>query len=124
MSGFSQWVKRQLELRPHQSVPDAARALKIRPSELHRWLGSKRPPTQATMRTVSRVFDVPIREVLIAADYMTAEESLSPAGLATATISTQELLTELSRRGCDTSACGASAQGNPKADQGTAAPNT
>lgn len=97
MSGFSRWVERQLELRPDQDISDAARALQIRPSELKRWLGSKRPPTQETMRLASRVFNAPIREILIAAEYLTIEEA-SPDGLPTSELSTQELLAELSRR--------------------------
>ena len=97
MSGFSRWVERQLELRPDQDISDAARALQIRPSELKRWLGSKRPPTQETMRLASRVLNAPIREILIAAEYLTIEEA-SPDGLPTSELSTQELLAELSRR--------------------------
>ncbi|MDI9915068.1 helix-turn-helix transcriptional regulator [Rhodococcus sp. IEGM 1379] len=98
MSGFSEWVKNQLELRPYGDIQDAARALKIRPSELSRWLASKRPPTQDTMRVASRVFDVPILEILIAAEYLTVEEAgLDPRSSTTATLSTPEL----SRPGAD-----------------------
>ncbi|TYQ07689.1 UNVERIFIED_ORG: hypothetical protein FNL38_10154 [Nocardia globerula] len=49
------------------------------------------------MRLASRVFDAPIREILIAAEYLTVEEA-SPDGLPTSELSTQELLAELSRR--------------------------
>ncbi|WP_254922977.1 helix-turn-helix domain-containing protein [Rhodococcus sp. OK302] len=104
MSGFSEWVKNQLELRQHGDIQDAARALKIRPSELGRWLASKRPPTQDTMRTASRIFDVPILEILIAAEYLTAEEArLDLRTVPTSTprakgLSTPKLRNELSRR--------------------------
>ncbi|WP_243618001.1 helix-turn-helix transcriptional regulator [Rhodococcus sp. ARC_M6] len=104
MSGFSEWVKSQLELRPYGDIQDAARALKIRPSELSRWLASKRPPTQDTMRTASRIFDVPILEILIAAEYLTAEEAgVDPRTDPTSTphaqdFSSQKLTNELSRR--------------------------
>lgn len=118
MSGFSEWVKQQLELHSHHNVADAAHALKIRPSELGRWLGSKRPPTQDTMRTASRIFDVPIREILIAAEYMTMEEASSD-GLPVSALSTQELIAELSRR--TKSAVVSEAL---KANQGTEPPNS
>lgn len=99
MSGFSEWVTWQLELRPERDIQDAARALKIRPSELGRWISSKRPPTQDTMRTAARVFNVPIREILIAAEYMTVEESgLTPDTRTLAEYTTDELNNELGRR--------------------------
>ena len=104
MSGFSKWVKSQLELRQYGDIQDAARALKIRPSELSRWLASKRPPTQDTMRTASRIFDAPILEILIASEYLTAEEAelnlrtVPTSPLPAEDLSAQELTNELSRR--------------------------
>ncbi|ANQ72360.1 helix-turn-helix transcriptional regulator [Rhodococcus qingshengii] len=103
MSGFSAWVENQLELRSFGDIQEAARALKIRPSELSRWLSAKRPPTQDTMRTACQVFDAPIMEVLVAAGYLTSEEAepgMTPPSIV-ATISTQSLVDELTRRGID-----------------------
>lgn len=102
MSGFSEWVKQQLELRHEQDVADAARALGIRPSELGRWLSAKRPPTQDTIRTACRIFDVHVQEVLVAAGYMTPEESgLDGKPVSLSELSTRDLLDELARRTTD-----------------------
>lgn len=99
MSGFSEWVKHQLELRQETDVADAARALGIRPSELGRWLSAKRPPTQDTIRTACRVFDVHVQEILVAAGYMTPDESgLDDKPISPSSLSTQDLLDELARR--------------------------
>ncbi|WP_251011534.1 helix-turn-helix domain-containing protein [Rhodococcus erythropolis] len=99
MSGFSEWVKHQLELRQKIDVADAARALGIRPSELGRWLSAKRPPTQDTIRTACRVFDVHVQEILVAAGYMTPEESgLDDKPISLSALSTKELADELARR--------------------------
>lgn len=96
---FSEWVKHQLELRQETDVADAARALGIRPSELGRWLSAKRPPTQDTIRTACRVFDVHVQEILVAAGYMTPDESgLDDKPISLSSLSTRDLLDELARR--------------------------
>ncbi|MDV8007689.1 helix-turn-helix transcriptional regulator [Rhodococcus sp. IEGM 1318] len=103
MSGFSAWVEHQLELRSFSDIQEAARALKIRPSELSRWLSAKRPPTQDTMRTACQVFGAPITEVLVAAGYLTPEEArpgTTPPSVLNS-IATQALVDELARRGID-----------------------
>ncbi|WP_424808307.1 helix-turn-helix domain-containing protein [Rhodococcus sp. 27YEA15] len=99
MTGFSDWVKYQLTLRLYTDVPEAARALKLRPSELSRWISAKRPPTQDTIRAACRVFDAPVLEVLIAAGYLSAEEAGVREDLpAVSSLSTQDLVDELCRR--------------------------
>lgn len=57
------------------------------------------PPTQDTIRTACRVFDVHVQEILVAAGYMTPDESgLDDKPISLSSLSTQDLLDELARR--------------------------
>ncbi|MFI7167403.1 hypothetical protein ACIBM3_33660 [Rhodococcus erythropolis] len=76
-SGFSMWVREQIDARGYASNEEAARALRVYPSVIRQWTSMVRVPSSPeVLRRVAMLFDAPIQEVLIASGYMTEEESL------------------------------------------------
>ncbi|WP_185993463.1 helix-turn-helix transcriptional regulator [Rhodococcus sp. KBS0724] len=66
-SGFSMWVREQIDVRGYASNEEAARALRVYPSEVRQWTSMVRAPSSPeVLRRVAKLFDVPIHEVLIA----------------------------------------------------------
>jgi hypothetical protein len=100
MSQFGSWVQAQVDLRGYSSVKEAAHALDIYPSVLRQWLSIVRRPSHSVVRRAATAFDVHIQEVLVAADYMTEEESglvdAVPASVRHFTIG--QMLEEIGRR--------------------------
>lgn len=99
-SGFSMWVRDQLDTRGYLSDEDAARALRVYPSIIRQWTSMVRSPSPEVMRRVAMLFDVPIQEILTAAGYMTEEENrpMNTKTMSLRQFSTIELLDELRRR--------------------------
>lgn len=100
MSPFGSWVQAQIDLRGYGSVKEAAHALDIYPSVLRQWMSIVRRPSHSVIRRAATAFDVHIQEVLVAADYMTEEESglvdAIPASVRHFTIG--QMLEEIGRR--------------------------
>lgn len=100
-SGFSMWVREQIDVRGYASNEEAARALRVYPSVIRQWTSMVRAPSSPeVLRRVAMLFDVPIHEVLIASGYMTEEESLPVDAVAMSLrqLSTDQILDELRRR--------------------------
>ncbi len=97
---FGAWVRDQIAAHGHQSIEEAARELGVYPSLLRQWATIVRPPAPKVLRRIAALFDVPIQEVLIAAGYMTEEESrpLSPTRLSLQQMSNKQILDEIRRR--------------------------
>ena len=74
-SGFAAWVRNQIAARGYQSPEEAARALGVYPSQMLQWTRISRSPTPQVLRRVAALFDAPVQEVLIAAGFMTEEET-------------------------------------------------
>lgn len=100
-SGFSMWVRAQIDALGYASNEEAARALRVYPSEVRQWTSMVRAPSSPeVLRRVAKLFDVPIQEVLIASGYMTEDESLPMDAVAMSLrqLSTDQILDELRRR--------------------------
>ena len=100
-SGFSMWVREQIDAQGYASDEEAARALRVYPSVIRQWTSMVRVPSSPeVLRRVAALFDAPIQEVLIASGYMTEEESLpmDAVTMSLRQLSTDRILDELRRR--------------------------
>ena len=72
----------------------------VYPSLMRQWTMIARSPTPQVLRRVAALFDIPVREVLVAAGYMTEEENVPLPATRTLLqqISNKQILDELRRR--------------------------
>lgn len=95
MSSFTAWLTDRFAERGVTSPSRIARAMGVSTSTITR---PPKVPSLETIRAAADALHIPVRDVLVAAGYMTEDEALPPAVAALRELPSAHILEELRRR--------------------------